>query len=346
MPAMLFVALPDGLLVASREGEGWRAARRLEGHQTTCLAADPGRPERLYCGTAEAGLWRSEDGGATWRPVGAGIASAQVTAVAVSPNERAGGLGVVYAGTEPSALYRSEDGGETWDDLAALRALPSAPTWSFPPRPYTSHVRAIACDPHEPGRVYVAIEAGALVRSTDGGRTWIDRVPSGPWDSHTLATHRLAPGRVYSAAGDGFGRPGSGYCESRDGGETWRRPGEGLRHHYLWGLAVDPANPEAVAISAAPGPYQAHNPASAASAIYRRVGDGEWERATAGLPPEEGTLASSLAAHAAEPGVFYAANNRGVFRSADAGDTWEALPIPWPDATHTRHVAALLAVAP
>ncbi len=34
-----------------------------------------------------------------------------------------------------------------------------------------------------------------------------------------------------------------------------------------------------------------------------------------------------------EPGVFYAANNRGIFRSVDTGPTWEALPIPWPQDT-------------
>ena len=52
--------------------------------------------------------------------------------------------GAVYAGTEPSALYRSDDGGETWHELESLLELPSRPTWSFPPRPWTSHVRWIA----------------------------------------------------------------------------------------------------------------------------------------------------------------------------------------------------------
>src|SRR5207248_1004427 len=116
-----------------------------------------------------------------------------------------------------------------------------AATWSFPPRPYTHHVRAIAGDPHAPGRLYVAIEAGALVRSDDGGATWHDRVMGGPIDSHTLATHPAAPGRVYSAAGDGFGQPGSGYLESPDGGGTWRPNGAGMAVHYCWGLALDTA---------------------------------------------------------------------------------------------------------
>ena len=55
-----------------------------------------------------------------------------------------------------------------------------------------------------PDYVFVAIEAGALVRSLDGGRTWIDRVEQGPYDTHTLGTHQKAPKRLYSSAGDGL----------------------------------------------------------------------------------------------------------------------------------------------
>jgi len=66
-----------------------------------------------------------------------------VTAVDVGQPEQADGFGIVYAGTEPSAVFRSVDGSDSWVDLASLRALPSADTWSFPPRPHTHHVRWI-----------------------------------------------------------------------------------------------------------------------------------------------------------------------------------------------------------
>lgn len=264
--------------------------------------------------------------------------------VAVSRLERAGEWGVVYAGTEPSALYRSEDGGATWQELAGLLALPSAPTWSFPPRPYTSHVRAIGLDPHHAGALYVAIEAGALVRSFDSGQTWEDRRPDGPFDTHTLGLPRQTPGLIYSAAGDGFMQPGQGFVESHDGGTTWTRAGVGLQHHYLWGLAVNPADAETLIVSAADGPQQAHTPASAASALYRRTRGGAWQQVQQGLPASRGMLASTLAADDAEPGVFYAANNHGVYRSADAGLTWERLDIPWPEAYHQHRAESLLAL--
>ena len=102
--------------------------------------------------------------------------------------------------------------------------------------------------------------------------------------------------------------------------------------------------PDTLVISAAPGPQQAHNPTSAESAIYRRSGGGSWQQVREGLPPARGLLASVLAANEAEPGVFYAANNKGLFRSADAGSTWEELPIPWPADTRLGRAHALVAV--
>jgi len=255
-----------------------------------------------------------------------------------------GDYDVVYAGTEPSALYRSEDGGRTWRELSALRQLPSAPAWGLPDRPDSSHVRWITPDPLVAGRLFVAIEAGALLRSLDGGQTWEDRKPSGPYDTHTLVMHRLAPNRLYSAAGDGFVIPGHGFFESDDGGQTWYRPDEGLQHHYLWSVAADPADPATLVISAAHGPEQAHNPHGADSALYRRSSNGPWQRVQDGFPEPRGLLIAALATHEAEPGVFYAANNKGVFRSVDAGSSWEALPICWPQGLHIGRANALMIV--
>ncbi len=242
----IYVATGDALAVIGRANGGWRARLALVGKHTYCLAADPRRPERVYCGTFGQGLWRSDDAGATWQPTGPGIASDAVMSVAVGPD------GVVWAGTEPSMLYRSEDGGDTWTACPALGELPSAPTWSFPPRPWTHHVRWIAPDPTEAGRVFVGIELGGVMRSLDGGRTWEDRKPGSQPDAHTLATHPAAPGAVYEAAGGGF-------AETRDGGATWRGHDAGLRWRYLWGLAVDPGDPDVLVVSASPGPREAHD---------------------------------------------------------------------------------------
>jgi hypothetical protein len=149
--------------------------------------------------------------------------------------------------------------------------------------------------------------------------------------------HSALPDRLYSAAGDGF-------VQSNDAGETWFRPDEGLQHHYLWSVTADPANPQTLVVSAASGPQAAHVPRHASSAIYRRVGDSPWQRVQDGLPTAQGFTTSVLATHQAEPSVFYAANSQGIFRSADAGKSWEELFIPWPDNTRLGRVAALVVV--
>ena len=326
----IYVATGDALAVIGRLDGGWSAALALVGKQTYCLAADPRRPERVYCGTFGQGLWRSEDAGQSWRPAGPGIESEAVTAVAV------GADGLVWAGTEPSMLYRSEDGGERWQKRPALADLPSASTWSFPPRPWTHHVRWIAPDPADAARIYVGIELGGVMRSLDGGATWEDRKPGSQHDAHTLAVHPAAPGRLYEAAGGGF-------AETRDWGQSWRRHDEGLKWHYLWGLAVDPADPDCLLVSASPGPREAHDRRTARTVMHRRIGSAAWEPIAKGLPEEAGTRGYVLATNPAEPATFYAAPHDGrVHRSTDRGESWAALAIGWPEGYRAEEGNALL----
>jgi photosystem II stability/assembly factor-like uncharacterized protein len=329
----ILVVTPAALLIA-RRASPWTAEVYLDGRSPECVAVDPRDPTRLYCGTARDGLFRSRDSGRSWEPVGPGIEHESITAVAVSHAERSESFGIVYAGTEPSAVFRSDTGGDRWMDLAGLHMLPSADTWSFPPRPDTHHVRWIAADVSVADRLFVAIEAGALVRTFDGGQTWRDRVRGGPYDTHTAATHPLAPGRIYSAAGDG-------YFESADAGDSWRSPEDGLKHFYLVGVAVDPADPDTVIISATEGPGSAYRPRRAEAYIYRRTAREGWVLAMSGLPEAKGTTASRFATHAGEPGVIYAAKNRGLFRSEDAGRSWRFLDIRWPEPGLADGVEAL-----
>jgi photosystem II stability/assembly factor-like uncharacterized protein len=334
----LYVAAHDALLVVrERADKTWILQEYLQGSAVQCVAVDADRPECVYAGTAGGGLWCSADGGRQWHPAGAGIAHADVTAVAVAARA-GGGLGIVYAGTEPSAVFRSTDGGQTWTECAGLTALPSASSWSFPPRPDTHHVRWIGVAPDDPLRLYVAIEAGALVRSADGGLTWQDRVPTGPYDTHTLAVHPAAPGRLYAAAGDG-------YFETTDGGQSWQEVTSGLRHFYLVGVAVDPADPETVVVSAAAGPGSAYRARDAVTFVYRRRGRASWRQVEQGLPPPRGTTICALAAHPSRPGSFYAATNRGIFASADAGERWRPLDVPWPGRLHPYAVLGLAVAA-
>ena len=307
------------------------AADGLDGRRLECVAAAGGR---VFVGTFDAGLWRSADGGETFEPTAAAEAAGTdaVTAVAVAPDDS----DEIWAGTEPSRVVRSTDGGETWVRRSGLTELDSADEWSFPPRPDTHHVRWLAPDPADPDRWYVAVEAGALLRTPDRGVTWCDRVPDGPRDTHTVATHPERPGTAWVAAGDGFG-------VTTDGGDSWTFPTDGLGRTYCWSLAVDPGDPDRLLVSAARSAREAHTAARAETYVYRRVGD-DWERLDdTDLPVGTGVTRPVLAAGDA-PGVFYALSNHGLWRSADGGDSWRAVAAAWPERVETATAQGLVVV--
>lgn len=314
----------SGLLVATGDAlvrvVGGDAEVLLDRPGLQCVAVDPRRSERILAGGRGSGLWESEDAGATWRD--AALPATDVFSVAVSPAD-----GALYAGCEPSALYVRHDGA-AWQELAALRELPSAPTWSFPPRPWTSHVRWIAPSPHDAGLVLVGIELGGLMRTTDGGETWADHRPGAQRDVHALAWHPTEPGRAYEAAGGGT-------AWSHDGGQSWEPADNGRDRHYTWALAVDPADPDSWYVSASPGPFEAHGNRAARAALYRWRGGGPWEELDLGLPRPLDTMPYALTA--TDTRLVAGLRDGRLFESTDGGDSWQALDV--------RGLSAVVAIA-
>ena len=106
---------------------------------------------------------------------------------------------------------------------------------------------------------------------------------------------------------------------------------EGLRHSYLYGLAVDSGDPQNVIVSASMGPDSAYSVEDAESYVYRRNEDGQkWEVVSNGIPKPSGTTITLLAANPKDKGEFYAVNNRGLFISNDSGISWREIDIQWP----------------
>ena len=301
--ARLYAAGPNAVAVV----EDGSARTALEGRGAQSLAGDPKDPDTLYVGTSDEGLFKSTDGGGSWEEL-TGIEHPRVTAAAVSPAD-----GAVYAGTEPSALFVSRDGGASWRELEGMRKLPSAPTWSFPPRPWTSHVRAIAPSHEDPDLVVVGIELGGVVRSTDGGQTWQDQRPGAQADCHSLAAHHADPGLLYEAGGGGF-------AQSRDFGDSWEAADKGMALRYAWGLAADAEDPTLVYASAASGPGRAHEGGHSGAAIYRRRSDVTWEAVLEDLA----AFPYGLCPDPEAPGTVYAGLGDGtILRSQDSGERWE-----------------------
>jgi hypothetical protein len=112
-----------------------------------------------------------------------------------------------------------------------------------------------------------------LVSTIDGGRTWSDRVPGRPWDTHELAIHHKASNTLRVSAGDG-------YFESSDASATWRSPSVGLEVGYLRSVAIDPEQPEIVVVSASSGPDSAYVAGRSDGRLYRNLGGDRWERAS------------------------------------------------------------------
>jgi len=308
----LFAATGDAVArIALRGGAAAEAELVLEGSGACCLAVDPHDPDRVYAGTFDHGVRISDDGGASWREPESGPADERVLSLAAS---RA--APVVYAGTEPSNLYRSGDGGRTWELLPALHALPTEPQWSFPGRPWTHHVITIALHPEDADALLVGVELGGVMRSTDGGATWADHNPQAPRDAHVLATHPLAPDRVYEVAGDGIAR-------SEDRGATWTHVERGLDRGYGWATAVDRSDPDLWYVAVSTGPYAAHGKGDGHGRVMR-THDGEWSPAGGwGDTPELRRMPYALATLADRPGVVVAGLRGGVLLvSEDAGESW------------------------
>ena len=297
--------------------ENGRVELTLADRGARCLAVDSKDPNIVYAGTSDEGLFKSSDGGRSWERL-SGVTHTRVTPVAGSPVD-----GVLYTGTEPSSLFVSRDGGGTWRELEGLKNLPSAATWSFPPRPWTSHVRSIALSYEDPDLILAGIELGGVVRSEDGGKVWQDQRPGAYADCHTLATHTSAPNTVYEAAGGGF-------AQSEDSGDSWVAADERLEQRYVWGLAVDRDDPALLYASATVGPRQAHGGGFSDAAIYRRSSAERWEPILEHLAE----FPYALAADPERPGGLYVGLRDGtILRSSEAGTNWdEVTRVPGLDA--------------
>lgn len=126
---------------------------RNVGGAVRSIAQHPTVHTTLYAGTAQGGLWRSEDDGYSWKPIGEPDLMLPVGAVAVAPSQGdtiwAGSGDLPLNNPAGNGLYRSEDGGATFKRLAGLDGEGAA-----------HHYTRIVVDPAEPRRAWVASSSG------------------------------------------------------------------------------------------------------------------------------------------------------------------------------------------
>lgn len=193
--------------------------------------------------------------------------------------------------------------------------------WRSPASPpFTAYVQALAVSPADPDLVVAGIEFGAVVRSPNGGNTWSNHRRKAIRDCHSLVWHATDSECVYEAGAGIRRRAGA---RSTDGGETWRKPGDGLDRGYGWAVAAHPENPDVWYVSASTGPFAAHGDGDAEARVFRREGAREWTRLD-GLPGE--SMPYALCIDPALPDHLWAGLADGtVWSSPDCGDSWDSL---------------------
>lgn len=284
---------PSVVYVATASGGLWKSTNRTQ--QWTNVFADqpvatfgavtlaPSNPDILYAGTGEQnnrnstswgnGVYRSDDGGESWRYLGL-EGTRHVGEIAVHPTNPdvayVAGLGNLWAPSSERGVFRTTDGGQTWDKVLYLDE-------------YTGAVD-LAMDPTNPDVIYAAMYArlrkawgfngggpnGGIYRTTDGGGSWeklAGGLPTGdvgrigvavaPSDPDVIvalveAPNPRQPGAAAGGGPGGFGRGGrdpggTGTWRSEDGGATWEKMSDqDQRPMYYSHVFIHPQNADLV----------------------------------------------------------------------------------------------------
>jgi photosystem II stability/assembly factor-like uncharacterized protein len=264
------------------------------GGSARSIAIDAQNHNTLLAGGRDSLLFRSDDGGQTWRllPFIAGN-KGTFGAVAIDPAQS----GHFYAGldtpdTIDSGVYESKDGGDTWQLLASTRGLriESLILW--------------AADP----KTMAAGTAKGVYLSTDAGATWkqISQADNREMQDITALAFDPADSKIIYA-----GTPHLPW-KTVDGGESWRPIHDGLIDDSdIFSIRVDPKNPKLL--------Y-----ASACSGIYRSENGGDLWAKLQGIP---GTHRRThiISADPRNSSIIYAGTTLGLFKSPDGGKSWHHL---------------------
>jgi hypothetical protein len=322
-PGRLYAATVTDIYVSENDGETWqyRPAGGLTYREICSMGVDPSHEGVLFVGTAPAALFRSDDGGMSFREL-TGLRDlpdherwtfpppphlARVRRIGLDarkPDE-------VVIGIEEGGVARSKDGGETWEDISG----PVSENTYGPPNPKSER----------PGYRPSIVEEGVVFR-----------------DVHEFVLDPSDPNRIYATTGRGTYR-------TDDGGRYWSILDYGLSSatRYAMPIAIDSRRPERLFVGFAsyggPPAWKGYRPAraglywtsrysrdtsdqtgGAGSILLRSVDRGEtWQALTRGLPERHAFMICGIQVNPHNPDQLFAAYTDGhVYQSDDAGETW------------------------
>jgi hypothetical protein len=238
-PGTLYAGIePAGLFVTRDRGASWQAVSSLNEHPTNrtwqpaggglalgSIQHDPRDPRRIYCSLSAGGVYRTDDGGASWRPCNRGVRAEYLPDRFPEAGQCVHRL--LLHPARPDRLYqqnhcgvyRSDDRGESWVEITG--GLPSEFGY------------ALAVDPADADVVYVIPEESSHMRTTvdgrlrvyrtrDAGATWEPLTEGLPQEHVYVTVLREALCNDYRRpVGLYFGTSSGHLFASRDGGDSW-----------------------------------------------------------------------------------------------------------------------------
>ncbi len=291
------------------------------------VVVHPQHPERVFIGTQD-GPYISNDHGQHWTRPDFPDRNVQIWSFLVHPLQPE----TIYAGAAPVAIYRSDDGGAHWK----LLARPQMPERAK--MPFACRVMRIALDPASPKDMFATVEVNGVMKSRDGGETWIDcndalvRLAEAPTlksklvsgneaegmlDGHALCISAAAPGTVFLACRMGLFR-------TRDGGEQWTDMAVGRFSPLTYARDIRPAPQDPTRLYACLSVHATGDTGS----LARSDDLGEsWRRIDHGVPVHATFM--QLALNARDPDqVFGAARNGQIVGTRDGGKSWADHRLP------------------
>lgn len=339
---LLLIGTRKGLFVARSDGSRrrWRlTGPLLAGYEIARAFLDLRRPGRGYA-LAEHAVWgkhlyRSEDAGNSWQPLRelprhhADESAASIRHLwGLAPGATAE-PDTLYASIEPPGLFVSRDAGMSWAPLPAFNQHVTRKTWT--PAKGGLAVHSIQADPQDPRRLFVALSAGGVYRTLDGGMSFDPinvgvRAPYLPGNAplsghcvHRILLHSRDRQRLYQQSHCGTYR-------SDDGGDHWQEITAGLPSDFGYALASDPADPDSVLVIPETN-SQFRATADGRIRVYRSTDAGRrWVPMSAGLPQESAfvtILRDGMDSDGLDPCGFYFGTSSGhLFASRDGGERW------------------------